>query len=100
MSEIKYNLIRQFGPSVFRAIIPTEIINKLNKNIDDIVKDKDKSAKLDLGKRLAGDVTQEFILEPEFIKSSGWLEFLGTCVKKWIELETNKSITKFNIQNL
>ena len=99
MSEIKYNLIRQFGPSVFRAIIPTEIVNKLNKNIDDIVKDKDKSAKLDLGKRLAGDVTQEFILEPEFIKSSGWLEFLGTCVKKWIELETNKSITKFNIQN-
>ena len=99
MSEIKYNLIRQFGPSVFRAIIPTEIVNKLNKNIDDIVKDKDKSTKLDLGKRLAGDVTQEFILEPEFIKSSGWLEFLGTCVKKWIELETNKSITKFNIQN-
>ena len=99
MSEIKYNLIRQFGPSVFRAIIPTEIVNKLNNNIDDIVKDKDKSAKLDLGKRLAGDVTQEFILEPEFIKSSGWLEFLGTCVKKWIELETNKSITKFNIQN-
>jgi len=99
MPEIKYNLIRQLGPSVFRAIIPDEIVNKLNNNIDDIVKDKSKSSKLDLGKKLAGDVTQEFHLEPEFIKSSGWLGFLGTCVKKWIELETTKSITKFNVQN-
>ena len=99
MSEIKFNLIKQFGPSVFKAIIPTEIVNKLNKNIDEIIKDKDKSSKLDLGKKLAGDVTQEFNLEPEFIKSSGWLDFLVSCVKKWIELETGQSITKFNVQN-
>ena len=97
MQEIKFTLIKHLGPSVFKAQIPNEIVKKLNTYIDDIAKNKTKSDKLDYGKKLVGDVTQEFFLEPELIKSSGWLEFLATCTKKWIELETSKSISKFNI---
>ena len=99
MEEVQYKVIKRFGPSVFKIKIPNEIVEKLNSYVDKVIEDKEKQKKLDFGNNLVGDVTQEFILEPEFIKSSGWLEFLGTCVKKWIELETNKSITKFNIQN-
>tara|TARA_B100001250_G_C19719088_1_gene752978 strand:- start:176 stop:826 length:651 start_codon:yes stop_codon:yes gene_type:complete len=99
VSEIKFSLIKQFGPSIFKAEIPVEVISKLNQYIDKTVKDKNKTSDLDHGENLVGDVTQEFILEPDFIKSSGWLQFLGTCTKKWIELETNKLMKKFNIES-
>ena len=98
MSEIEFKLIRHLGPSVYKAQIPVEVVDKLNKYIDKTVDDKNMSSKLDHGTKLAGDVTQEFHLEPEFVKSSGWLNFLATCTKKWIELETSKSIKKFNIE--
>ena len=97
MSEIKFTLIKHLGPSVFKAEIPDDVVNKLNDYIDNTINDKKKSSKLDLGKELAGDVTQEFSLEPEFIRSSGWLNFLGTCTKKWVEIETKQIIKKFNI---
>ena len=99
MSDIKFTVIRNFGPSVFKAQIPNEIVNKLNKYVDTTIEDKNKTSQLDHGKNLVGDVTQEFHLEPEFIKSSGWLNFLATCSKKWIEIETSKVMTKFNIES-
>ena len=99
MSEIKFTLIKRFGPSIFKAQIPSEIINKINLYVDKTIEDKNKSSRLDNGKNLVGDVTQEFNLETDFIKSSGWLAFLGTCTKKWIEMELNKQIKKFNIES-
>ena len=99
MVEIKFEVIKDLGPSVFKAEIPKEVLNKLNNYIDKTIEDKEKISKLDYGNNLVGDVTQEFFLEPEFIKSSGWLSFLGTCTKKWIQLETNKLISKFNIRH-
>jgi len=99
MYEIKFKLLKHFGPSVFCAQIPTEVLNKLNDYIDKTVEDKIKTSKLDMGKNLVGDVTQEFVLETEFIKSSGWLNFLGICTKKWIELETKKTIKNFKVES-
>ena len=40
---------------------------------------------LDHGKNLAGNVKQEFIIEPEMLKSSGLAYFLGKAVQKWIQ---------------
>ena len=34
--EVKYQLIRSFGPSVFKIQIPKTIINKLNEYIDNL----------------------------------------------------------------
>jgi len=99
MSQIKFNLIHSLGPSILKAEIPKEIIDKLNQYIDQTIKDREKSSKLDHGTALVGDVTQEFYLEPEFIQSSGWLAFLGTCTKKWIEIEMQKTMTKFNVKS-
>ena len=52
--------LKVFGPSVLKVKIPDEILNELNSYVDNVLKDKKKSKKFDLGEALAGDVTQEF----------------------------------------
>jgi len=92
-----YQLIRQFGPSVFKVKIPTGIVNDLNNYIDNVINDSEKSIKLNHGENLVGDVTQEFRLEQDFMKKVGWADFLAKCVAKWILMDTNKKITKFKM---
>ena len=98
-NKIQYRLIKKFGPSIFHVKIPGDVITKLNNYVEKIVKDEKKCKDLDVGKNLVGDVTQEFVLEHEFINNSGWYSFLKFCVKQWIKLETNKEIKKFEIKN-
>ena len=95
--EIKYKNLRVLGPAILRVKIPNKIIEKLNEYIDNTIKNKSKAEKLNYGERLVGDVTQEFLLEIEFVKSSGWLDFLGNCSKIYTELNEGKKITKFNL---
>ena len=54
----KYELIKPFGPSIFKAKIPDELIDYLNKFIDDTINNADQSKQLDVGKDLVGDVKQ------------------------------------------
>ena len=89
--------LKPFGPTILKARIPEKIITDINNHIDEIILNKEKSTTLDFGKNLAGDVTQEFLLTPEFIKDVGWLDFLGKCVFSWIKKELNKEINKFNV---
>ena len=95
--EIKYKNLRVLGPAVLRVKIPDKIIKKLNEYIDNTIKNKSKAEKLNYGEKLVGDVTQEFLLELEFVKSSGWLDFLGNCSKIYTELNEGKKINKFNL---
>jgi hypothetical protein len=94
--EIK--LLKPFGPSVLRAEIPKQILDNLNEHIDKLILDKN-HPNLDFGKKLAGDVTQEFNLDEDFVKKCGWLDFLGKCVYEWIRLDTGEKITKFNLNH-
>ena len=95
--EIKYQNLRVLGPAILKVKIPDEILNKLNEYIDKIINDDSKLKKLNYGEALVGDVTQEFLLEVEFVKSSGWLEFLGNYCKIYTELNEGKKISKFNL---
>ena len=95
--EIKFEQIRAFGPSILKVSIPQQIIDSLNLYIDQIVSDKKKSEKLDHGKRLVADATQEFRIEKDFSKKSGWVDFLATCTREWIKRDMQKEITKFEI---
>ena len=95
--EIKLEQIKAFGPSILKVKIPNKIILDLNNYIDEIIIDKKKTETLDHGSKLVGSVTQEFIIEPDFAKKSGWINFLGSCVQSWIDLELKKKITKFEI---
>jgi len=89
--------IKTFGPSIVKAKIPEKLLNDLNEYVDKIIEDKEKAKKLDLGPKLAGDVTQEFQLEGEFAKKIGWLRFLANVTSEWIKFETGKKITEFNV---
>ena len=95
--EIKYQNLRVLGPAILKVRIPDEILNKLNDYIDNIINDNSKLKKLNYGEALVGDVTQEFLLEVELVKSSGWLEFLGNSCKIYAELNEGKKISKFNL---
>ena len=91
--------IKTFGPSIVKAKIPEKLLNDLNEYVDKIIEDKEKAKKLDLGAKLAGDVTQEIQLEGEFAKKIGWLQFLANVTSEWIKFETGKKITEFNVTN-
>lgn len=95
--EIKFEQIRAFGPSILKVKIPNNIVIKLNKYVDEVVSDKERSRKLDHGKRLVANASQEFVIEKDFAKESGWAGFLGTCVQSWVNLEMQKKINKFEI---
>ena len=88
---------RPFGPSVAKVTIPEDIIKNLNQYIDETIIDVKKAKELNAGPGLAGDVTQEFKLENEFITKIGWLSFLGKSVQKWIKTMQGKDIKKFNL---
>ena len=77
-------VLRPFGPSIAKAEMPKELVDKLNKYIDDIIADKEKTKKQDWGHKLVGHVKQEFKLENEFIDSSGFMNFLLN--KCWIKI--------------
>ena len=95
----KIQISRPFGPSVAKVIMSEEIIKLLNDYVDKIVADKKKSKELDYGDQLAGNVIQEFKLEEEFMKTSGWAKFLANSTSKWLENTEKKKITKFHIIN-
>ena len=90
-------LIRPFGPIVAKVTIPKNIIDSLNKYVDEIINNESKSKELDYGKKLAGNVKQEFLLEREFSVLSGWESFLKENVEEWIFKSLNKKITQFDI---
>ena len=99
MSEknIDIQIIKPFGPPIVKVKIPEQLIDKINEYVDNISQDKEKSKELDHGSSLAGNVTQEFKLEPNFMKEIKWGEFLGNIVAQWIFKSINKKVTKFQI---
>ena len=99
MKNKNFKIIKRFGPSVLKVRIPISIVNKLNKYIDDVVKSKTKSNRLDYGENLVGDVSQEFRLEKKIMKVTGWENFIKSSVKRWLEIETNKKVKKINVMN-
>ena len=90
-------LIQPFGPSILKTKIPQEIMDKLNNYIDQVVIDKKKSDILNMGNKLAGDVTQEFKLEKDFVDNIGFLKFIGINVSRWIQISLKQKITKFSL---
>ena len=90
-------IIKHFGPSIAKTKIPQDIVNQLNSYIDKIIVDEQKTNKLNMGLELAGDVTQEFKLEREFMNKSGWLNFLANVTREWINSHSGEKITKFEM---
>ena len=90
-------ILKPFGPSIAKVIIPEEIIFSMNNYVEEIITNKKKSNDLDFGRNLAGNVQQEIRLDIEFMKKNNWAEFLGKSCQKWLLEGHNISLKKFEI---
>ena len=95
--NLEIQIAKPFGPSIAKVKIPDELVLKLNDYVDGVIKDESKSKSQDFGGKLIGQVTQEFRLDKNFYKSSGWLEFLGKSVSSWILKSNGSSVKTFTI---
>ena len=94
---MSFEIIKPFGPSIVKINIPDEIILSINKYIDELIQDKEKTLKLDYGSSLAGNVTQEFLLDIDFMQKIKWVEFLAGMSQKWLQEGHNITLKKFEI---
>jgi len=97
IKENEVKILKPFGPTIAVSKIPSTLLEKLNNYIDKIINDKKKSTELDHGKFLAGNVTQEIILEKKISDKIGWSNFLKTGTAAWIKFSTKQNINKFDI---
>ena len=95
----KVEVINPFGPSIARVKMPNDLIESLNNYVDEIISNEEKIEKLNHGNNLAGSVTQEFKLEENFMRTSGWANFLANASSKWLEKTEGKKITKWHFSN-
>ena len=94
---MSFQILKPFGPSIVKTTIPDHIISHMNEYVDNIINDEEKMNKLNHGQYLAGNVTNEFRLDVEFMKKVKWAEFLGRSCQKWLIDENNISLKKFDI---
>ena len=95
--ELKFQVLRPFGPPIFKVKIPDEMIIKINDYSEEIISNEKKAKELDSGNKLAGNVTQEFLLDEDWVTNSGWLNFLYSVSKHAMKVYSSKDITKFNV---
>ncbi len=96
-NNMSFEILRPFGPSIAKVNIPRQVIDELNKYIDKLTEDKERMSELDHGQYLAGNVTNEFRLDIEFMKKIKWAEFLAQSCEKWLLEGHNITLKKFDI---
>lgn len=88
---------KPFGPPIARMVMSDDLIESLNTYSDKLISDDIRSKKQNYGTKLAGNVTQEFSLDDDYISKSGLLKFLGEGISTWIKTSMNKQITNCTI---
>ena len=92
-------VLRPFGPTIAKVKMPQDLIDKLNEYTESILGDQSKQDKLNYGDKLAGNVKQEFVIEPDYAQKIGWGKFLAESVSDWIYKTNKRKITKFNLKD-
>ena len=98
-SNDNLEVLRPFGPTIAKVKMPQDLIDKLNEYTESILGDQSKQDKLNYGDKLAGNVKQEFVIEPDYAQKIGWGKFLAESVSDWIYKTNKRKITKFNIKD-
>ena len=81
MSEkVEIKVFKPFGPPIGKFEMKNDLVKEINNYIDELIKDNEKALKLDAGKKLAGQVNQEFSFEKDFCEKfitpiSEWQKF-------------------------
>ena len=92
-------ILSPFGPKIAILKIPKNLINKINKEVDNILIDKKKLKNSDYSNKLVGQVKQEIKLSSNFIKKN-LLKFIGDSVKKYISKSSKRKAKKIVLRNM
>ena len=71
-----------YGPGIGHAKSPDELVNDLNKDCDDIVKNKELSKSRDWSRSLVGEVEQELLISKDVVNK--WGSWFGLQVRAYV----------------
>ena len=92
-------IINPFGPKIAVFKIPKKIIILINKEVEMILKNKEKLKKSNYSNKLVGQVKQEFQLSKNFINKH-LIRFINNSVKTYIKKSSNRNVKKISLKNL
>ena len=77
-----------YGPGIGHAKLPDELVNDLNKDCDDIVKNKELSKSRDWSRSLVGEVEQELLISKDVVNK--WGNWFGKQVREYVAAYFNQ----------
>ena len=77
-----------YGPGIGHAKLPNELVSDLNKDCDNIVKDKELSKTQDFSQNLVGEVEQELLLSTDVMNK--WGNWFGKQVRAYVAAYFNQ----------
>ena len=77
-----------YGPGIGHAKLPDELVNDLNKDCDDIVKNKKLSKSRDWSRSLVGEVEQELLISKDVVNK--WGSWFGLQVRAYVAAYFNQ----------
>ena len=87
-----------YGPGIGHAKLPDELVNDLNKDCDDIVKNKKLSKSRDWSRSLVGEVEQELLISKDVVNK--WGSWFGLQVRAYVAAYLEQlEIPEQNIMN-
>lgn len=92
VNNLSISMIKPFGPSIIKLKLPETLVSQMNEYVDHIVADEAKLKALDHGSQLAGNVSQEILLEAEFMKKINWVGFIGSVCNEWLKRTNGKQL--------
>ena len=92
-------IINPFGPKIAVFKIPKKIIILINKEVEMILKNKEKLKKSNYSNKLVGQVKQEFQLSKNFINKH-LIRFINNSVKTYIKKSSNRNVKRISLKNL
>ena len=90
-------VLSPFGPKIAVIKIPSNLVKKINDEVESIIKDKKKLKSNDYSKKLVGQVEQEIELKNKFIKKN-LKSFISKSVNKYLKKNLNKKSKNIKIK--
>ncbi len=98
LQKFSMKILSPFGPKLAKIKIPKSILDKINLEVDKIIKNKLRVKKNDYSKRVVGQVYQEIELPKNFINKN-IKKFLSKNISNYLKKSINKSPKKITIKN-
>lgn len=95
--RLAISMIKPFGPSIIKMKLPETTVVQMNAYVDDILADEKRLKAMDHGPQLAGNVSQEILLETEFMNRIKWAGFIGAACNEWLKRTNGKELKELLI---